>query len=94
MGDAFVDVPLGPGCAYFAAVSLSHNENLRANFGSTPLRYPLEGYRPLQDPPAPDVIKARLLFTYMDRLLPLLMTAGHTQVIVYLVVGSMGNYFY
>lgn len=79
MGDAFVDVPLGPGCAYFAAVSLSHNENLRANFGSTPLRYPLEGYRPLQDPPAPDVIKARLLFTYMDRLLPLLMTAGHTQ---------------
>lgn len=93
MGDAFLDVPLGPGYAYFAAVSLSHNENLRANFGSTPLRYPLEGFRPLQDPPATDVIKARLLFTYMDRVLPLLMTARHTQVFVCLGVGSKENHF-
>lgn len=31
---------LGPGCAYYPAVSLSLNENLRANFGATPLRYP------------------------------------------------------
>lgn len=93
MGDAFLDVPLGPGYAYFAAVSLSHNENLRANFGSTPLRYPLEGFRSLQDPPATDVVKARLLFTYMDRVLPLLMTARHTQVFDCLGVGLKKNHF-
>ena len=40
MGEAFSSVKLGPNCAYFPAVSLSVTENLRANFGSTPLRYP------------------------------------------------------
>ncbi len=41
LGDAFSDIKLGPGMAYFPAVSLSLGENLRANFGATPLRYPL-----------------------------------------------------
>ena len=38
MGEAFTDIRLGPGFAYFPAVSLSMGENLRANFGVTPLR--------------------------------------------------------
>ncbi len=33
-------------------------------------RYPIEGYRPLQDPPTLDLIRAQQLFTYMERLLP------------------------
>ena len=39
MGEAFSNLRLGPGYAYFPAVSLSLTENLRANFGATPLRY-------------------------------------------------------
>ncbi|VDH90316.1 Kip1 ubiquitination-promoting complex protein 1 [Mytilus galloprovincialis] len=40
MGKAFTNINLGPGYAYFPAVSLAASENLRANFGATPLRYP------------------------------------------------------
>lgn len=40
LGEAFSCVRLGPGYAYFPAVSLSLGESLRANFGATPLRYP------------------------------------------------------
>lgn len=40
MGKAFSNINLGPGYAYFPAVSLAASENLRANFGATPLRYP------------------------------------------------------
>ena len=40
MGKAFSNINLGPGYAYFPAVSLASSENLRANFGATPLRYP------------------------------------------------------
>ncbi|XP_041349539.1 E3 ubiquitin-protein ligase RNF123-like [Gigantopelta aegis] len=72
MGEAFSSVKLGPNCAYFPAVSLSVTENLRANFGSTPLRYPVEGYHPLQDPPKLDLVKAQLLFNYLEKLLPVM----------------------
>ncbi|KAK6174817.1 hypothetical protein SNE40_013392 [Patella caerulea] len=41
MGQAFSGVRRGPGLAYLPAISLSMSENLRANFGATPLRYPL-----------------------------------------------------
>lgn len=41
MGQAFSTVRTGQGFAYFPAISLSQQENLRANFGATPLRYPL-----------------------------------------------------
>jgi hypothetical protein len=44
-------------------------ENLRVNFGATPLRYPIEGYRPLQEPPHVDLAKAQVLFGYLERLL-------------------------
>ena len=40
LGEAFNSVRTGPGYAYFPAVSLSMSENVRANFGATPLRYP------------------------------------------------------
>ncbi|CAC5401067.1 unnamed protein product [Mytilus coruscus] len=70
MGKAFTNINLGPGYAYFPAVSLAASENLRANFGATPLRYPVEGYRPLQDPPTDDIAKAWYLLDYMENLLP------------------------
>ena len=70
LGEAFNAVRQGPGLAYFPAVSLSLGENLRANFGATPLRYPMEGYRPLQDAPTVDLIRAQQLFPYLERLLP------------------------
>ncbi|XP_046554728.1 E3 ubiquitin-protein ligase RNF123-like isoform X1 [Haliotis rubra] len=72
MGQAFSTVRRGPGLAYFPAVSLSISENLRANFGATPLRYPLEGYQPLQDPPKSDLVRAQVLFGYLEKLLPVM----------------------
>lgn len=41
LGVAFENVKTGRGYAYFPAVSLSQQESVRANFGATPLRYPL-----------------------------------------------------
>ncbi len=70
LGEAFNNLRLGAGISYFPAVSLSLGENLRANFGATPLRYPMEGYRPLEDAPSVDLIRAQHLFNYMERLLP------------------------
>lgn len=72
LGEAFNSVRTGPGFAYFPAVSLSMSENVRANFGATPLRYQVEGYRPLQDPPTIDLIQAQLLFCYLENLLPVM----------------------
>ncbi|XP_064632637.1 E3 ubiquitin-protein ligase RNF123-like isoform X2 [Lineus longissimus] len=69
LGKAFTSIRSGKGLAYFPAVSLSMGENLRVNFGATPLRYPIEGYRPLQEPPHVDLAKAQVLFGYLDRLL-------------------------
>lgn len=43
----------GNGLAYFPALSLSHGEHCTLNFGSTPFQYPIDGFRPLQDPPPP-----------------------------------------
>ena len=74
MGEAFNQIRLGQGIAYFPAVSLSLGENLRANFGATPLRYPMEGYRPLQDPPTGDLVKSQQLFSYLEALLPEMVT--------------------
>nr|XP_032822269.1 E3 ubiquitin-protein ligase RNF123 isoform X1 [Petromyzon marinus]XP_032822271.1 E3 ubiquitin-protein ligase RNF123 isoform X2 [Petromyzon marinus] len=66
MGVAFPDVRLGPGFAYFPAISLSFRENVSFNFGSRPLRYPVEGYRPLQDPPTTDLMQAQRLMGYFQ----------------------------
>ncbi|XP_063432612.1 E3 ubiquitin-protein ligase RNF123-like isoform X2 [Mytilus trossulus] len=70
MGKAFTNINLGPGYAYFPAVSLAASENLRANFGATPHTYPIEGYRPLQDPPTDEIAKAWYLLDYLENLLP------------------------
>ena len=48
MGVAFRNVRRSqPGLAYFPAVSLSVNEAMDLNFGSSPMRYPREGHAPL-----------------------------------------------
>ncbi|XP_053378439.1 E3 ubiquitin-protein ligase RNF123-like [Mercenaria mercenaria] len=74
LGEAFSCVRLGPGYAYFPAVSLSLSESLRANFGATPLRYPFNiypvpGFSPLQSSPSTDVVKTNLLLSYLEKLL-------------------------
>ncbi|KFM72197.1 E3 ubiquitin-protein ligase RNF123, partial [Stegodyphus mimosarum] len=71
LGDAFDNVKIGPGLAYFPAVSLAYNENLVANFGSTPIRYPIPGYSPLQQYPKKDVAQTNQLLTWLEKLLDL-----------------------
>ncbi|XP_013421955.1 E3 ubiquitin-protein ligase RNF123 [Lingula anatina] len=72
MGTAFSNIRLGREMAYFPSVSLSFGENIRVNFGATPLKYPIEGYRALQAPPTVNVTKAWTLLSWVDRLLPLI----------------------
>jgi len=71
LGDAFTDLTIGRGYAYFPAVSLSMAENVHVNFGGTPLRFPISGYRALQDPPIAEVQSANLLISFIDRLVML-----------------------
>uniref|UniRef100_A0A8C5R9J7 E3 ubiquitin-protein ligase RNF123 n=1 Tax=Leptobrachium leishanense TaxID=445787 RepID=A0A8C5R9J7_9ANUR len=69
LGVAFSDISRGSGMAYFPAISLSFKESVAFNFGSRPLRYPfwypMEGYRPLQDPPRADLLKSQNLLGYL-----------------------------
>ncbi|NXJ92827.1 RN123 ligase, partial [Corythaixoides concolor] len=70
LGTAFDNITRGAGMAYFPAISLSFKESVAFNFGSRPLRYPLvEGYRPLQDPPVSDLVKARKLLGYLKNVI-------------------------
>ncbi|CAL7948841.1 unnamed protein product [Xylocopa violacea] len=62
LGRAFGNISMGPGLAYFPTVSLALTEGLTANFGSTPMRYPIEGYEPLQAVPEQKIAQATLLF--------------------------------
>lgn len=39
-------------------------------YSLTLLTYPIDGYRPLQDPPTDDVAKAWYLLDYLQNLLP------------------------
>ena len=48
LGVAYDNITLGPGFAYLPAISLSVHESVRLNFGSSPLKYPIEGFRPMQ----------------------------------------------
>ncbi|XP_017509576.2 E3 ubiquitin-protein ligase RNF123 isoform X3 [Manis javanica] len=61
LGTAFENLSRGLGMAYFPAISLSFKESVAFNFGSRPLRYPVPGYRPLQDPPRADLARAQKL---------------------------------
>ncbi|NXD47472.1 RN123 ligase, partial [Corvus moneduloides] len=75
LGTAFDNITRGAGMAYFPAISLSFKESVAFNFGSRPLRYPLamgrevEGYRPFQDPPVADLVKARKLLGYLKNVI-------------------------
>ncbi|KAJ9584194.1 hypothetical protein L9F63_021458, partial [Diploptera punctata] len=71
MGEAFDNIQLGPGMAYFPAVSLAFTENLVANFGSTPMKYPVTGYEPIQEAPFHDVAKTQKLCSWVSKLLML-----------------------
>nr|XP_006822492.1 PREDICTED: E3 ubiquitin-protein ligase RNF123-like [Saccoglossus kowalevskii] len=70
LGVAYDNVKLGQGYAYFPAISLSFNENIQANFGATPLRYPLFSYQPVQNPPTDAIMKANFLVDCLERSLP------------------------
>ncbi|XP_078046669.1 E3 ubiquitin-protein ligase RNF123 isoform X2 [Augochlora pura] len=72
LGKAFENIARGSGVAYFPTVSLSFEETLKANFGSTPMRYPVEGYEPLQMPPEKEIIKATYSFNWLQRIIHLL----------------------
>lgn len=69
MGEAFSNIQMGPGCAYFPTVSLALNEAVVANFGGTPLKYPIEGFAPPQLPPTATIIRVSLIFTWFHKLL-------------------------
>ncbi|ERE75627.1 E3 ubiquitin-protein ligase [Cricetulus griseus] len=55
LGTAFENLSRGLGMAYFPAISLSFKESVAFNFGS------LSGFRPLQDPPFTDLVRAQRL---------------------------------
>ncbi|KAM6981114.1 E3 ubiquitin-protein ligase RNF123 [Aplochiton taeniatus] len=69
LGTAFSNIKTGLGVAYFPAISLSFKESVAFNFGSRPLRYPVEGYLPLQNPPTSDLLKAHKLLGYIKNVL-------------------------
>ncbi|XP_025107715.1 E3 ubiquitin-protein ligase RNF123-like isoform X1 [Pomacea canaliculata] len=73
MGIAFSNVKTGPGYAYFPAASLSMGENIHVNFGATPLRFPVPGYKPLQEPRWGEIRQAQALLRYLERLVSILL---------------------
>ncbi|XP_053971070.1 E3 ubiquitin-protein ligase RNF123-like [Hylaeus volcanicus] len=72
LGRAFENISMGPGFAYFPTVSLVLSEKLTANFGSMPMRYPIEGYEPLQAAPEKEIIQATQLFKWLSRIMELI----------------------
>lgn len=72
LGRAFDNVTMGAGIAYFPTVSLAFTENLTANFGATPLRYPVDDYQTLQLAPHEQLNKANVLFGWLENLVYLI----------------------
>lgn len=68
LGRAFENVERGPGRALFPAVSLAFNDTLVANFGASPLRYPVNGYRPFQNAPVKMLNQTDHLLEYLVNL--------------------------
>ncbi|KAI4785362.1 hypothetical protein KUCAC02_037811, partial [Chaenocephalus aceratus] len=63
---------MGPGVAYFPAISLSFKESCVSCwlcFSLTGSRYPVEGYLPLQNPPTADLMKANKLLGFIKTVL-------------------------
>ncbi|KAL7041272.1 hypothetical protein ACKWTF_000697 [Chironomus riparius] len=65
LGPAFEDIERGIGISLFPAVSLAFNDSLTANFGGSPFRYPVHGYKPLQLPPMKLLYQADVLLEYL-----------------------------
>lgn len=62
LGTAFEDIERGVvGISLFPAVSLAFNDSLTANFGGSPFRYPIHGFKPLQLPPTKLLYQADIL---------------------------------
>lgn len=55
--------------SFVTAVSLAYNEALLANFGATPIKYPVPGYQPLQEIPYGEVAKADVLLTWLTNVI-------------------------
>lgn len=80
LGEAFGCVNRGPGIALFPAVSLAFDDSLTANFGGSPFRHPVDGYKPLQTYPKEKLNKADFLLTHLVNLARLISsnkTAGN-----------------
>ncbi|XP_014215618.1 E3 ubiquitin-protein ligase RNF123 [Copidosoma floridanum] len=69
LGVAFEKISMGPGIVYFPTVSLALSENLTANFGRTPMRYPVKSYQILQNAPVNQLEKSQILFEWLEKLL-------------------------
>ncbi|XP_011305831.1 E3 ubiquitin-protein ligase RNF123 [Fopius arisanus] len=69
LGTAFEGITTGAGVAYFPTVSLAFTENLTANFGSTPFRYPIPGYETLEGAPEASLRRSKLLVLWFERLI-------------------------
>jgi Kip1 ubiquitination-promoting complex protein 1 len=61
LGVAFEDIEIGPGITLFPAVSLAFNDSLTANFGGSPFRYPIAGFKPIQLAPRKFLYQADIL---------------------------------
>ncbi|XP_018914363.2 E3 ubiquitin-protein ligase RNF123 [Bemisia tabaci] len=81
LGEAFSDIQLGPGKAYFPAVSLAFAENLIVNFGATPFKYPIVGYEPMQLPPSSKIGKVDQILEWLNSLLVYHDSLNHDGVI-------------
>lgn len=79
LGRAFENISMGTGFAYFPTVSLALKESLTANFGCTPMHYPLEGYEPLQAVPKQEIHQAKLLFKWFSKIIEQINTRQNTN---------------
>lgn len=68
LGEAFADVEKGPGLALYPAVSMAFNDSLTANFGGSPFRHAVKGYRPLQKYPEAIAHQSDCLLQYLVNL--------------------------
>ncbi|CAF0857799.1 unnamed protein product [Adineta steineri] len=69
LGIAFDNVPCGRGIAYFPAISLSQNERIKINFGSTPFRHPTLNYLPIDQKPQVFVEQADFLLNIFQQII-------------------------
>jgi Kip1 ubiquitination-promoting complex protein 1 len=71
LGIAFDNIPRGKGLAYFPAISLSQNERVKVNFGSTPFRHPTLDYLPMDDKPQLWLNRAEFLLKIFQQIITL-----------------------